>query len=127
MRNQEISLETLFHKTETFVNKSVQLVKLVIIDEFAEIISSIVTKIIIAVVVFTSALCLHIGIALWLGEMLGKVYYGFFLVAASYAVIGILLYAFRKPLIKYPLQNQTIIQLLRHSKPKTEALTATEA
>jgi len=49
---------------------------------------------------------------LWLGELLGKSYYGFFIVAGFYALLALIFSIFRKQLIKNPVNNSIIEQVL---------------
>ena len=52
-----------------------------------------------------------IGLSLWVGEMLGKTYYGFFIVAGVYMLVALILYAGRNQLIKHPVKNAVITHL----------------
>ena len=55
---------------------------------------------------------LNFGIALWLGDLIGKIHYGFFVVAGFYALIGLILYIFRNKWIKKPLNDSMINEML---------------
>jgi hypothetical protein len=57
-------------------------------------------------------LILNIGVALWLGDLLGKSYYGFFAVSGFYAVLALFFFIFRDQMIKKPLNNSIINQVL---------------
>jgi hypothetical protein len=50
---------------------------------------------------------------LWLGELLGETYYGFFSIALLYLVIALLLYIFKNEWIKKPISNFVIDQLVK--------------
>jgi hypothetical protein len=56
---------------------------------------------------------MNIGIALWLGELLGKACYGFFIVAAFYLIAGILFHFFLYKWIRKPISNLIINQALK--------------
>ena len=56
---------------------------------------------------------INIGIALWLGDILGKAYYGFFVVAGFYALIGGVLHFFMRDFIKKRTCNSLILQMLK--------------
>jgi hypothetical protein len=45
-------------------------------------------------------LFLNLGVALWLGEILGKQFYGFFVVAGFYIVLGLILHFFLHDWVK---------------------------
>ena len=105
-------IESLVEKAEQYGKSKLELVQLKTIDISSDIISSLASK--LAVTAFFSFvfLILNIGIALWIGEMLGKSYFGFFSVAAFYLIAGIVLYRFRDKWIKAPVKNSIIIQTL---------------
>ena len=51
----------------------------------------------------------------FLGEYFGKTYYGFFLIALFYVLLGIVIYLFRKQWIKTPVSNFIISQSLKEN------------
>jgi hypothetical protein len=53
-----------------------------------------------------------VGIALLLGDWLGKLYYGFFIVAAFYLIAGLVLYSLREKWLKSPIANSMIKNLM---------------
>jgi hypothetical protein len=106
-------IEDLFEKTEAYVRTNVELIKIKVVDKVAEIIASLISRILIITIFLLFFLMINIGLALWLGEVLGHNYYGFFIVAGLYALLGILLNATRNPLIKHPIINSIITQVLK--------------
>jgi len=54
---------------------------------------------------------LNIGIALWIGEMLGKSYYGFLILSGFYAILAIIVQIFSNRWIKKPIRNSIILQM----------------
>ena len=93
MENPISDVESLFEKAGDYVETRLDLFKLRAVDKSSDIISSLITTIIIALVSSIVFLILNIGIALWLGSLLGKIYYGFFIVAGFYAIIGLIIYS----------------------------------
>lgn len=112
MENQPSLIGTLFERAEHYVKTSADLIKLKAIDKSADVIATLTARLAVIAFITLFFLVLNIGIALWLGEMLGKSYYGFFIVAGFYALIGILLYVFRNKWIKAPVRNSIITQAL---------------
>jgi hypothetical protein len=106
-------IEDLFEKAEEYVKTNIQLAKLKATDKVAEIVGSLVTQIAIVVLAFFFLLMVNIGIAFWLGSVLGQTYYGFLIVAGFYALLAIIVYAFRKSIIKTPISNSIISQILK--------------
>ena len=112
MNNIETPIEMLFQKAESYGKTTVELFKLKAIDKSADIVSSIAIPIVISIVASMFFLCLNAGVALWLGEETGKIYYGFFIVAGVYLFIAILLYVYRYKWIKKPVSNCFINEIL---------------
>ncbi|HEV8515324.1 MAG TPA: hypothetical protein VGQ59_18705 [Cyclobacteriaceae bacterium] len=106
-------IETLFEKAENYSKTSLELFKLTAIDKSADVVSSLVVRFSIFMVGVVFMLVINIGIAMWLGELLGKPYYGFFVVAAFYAMVTTLLYVFRHEWIKTPVSNSIITQMTK--------------
>ena len=106
-------IETLFEKADDYSKTSFEVLQLTTISKSARAISLLMAKLIIAAVITLFAIIINIGVALWLGELLGKVYYGFFIIAGFYALITVLLIIFSKNLIIKPVSNAVITLLLK--------------
>jgi hypothetical protein len=106
-------IETLFAKADDYSKTTIELLQLTAISKSAQAISLLVAKLVIAAVVVLFAIAINIGVAIWLGDLLGKVYYGFFIVAGFYALITILLIIFSKSLLIKPVSNAVITMLLK--------------
>jgi len=112
MEDKATPLETLLDRAEDFSKTSIKLLKFKTIDRTAEIISTTVSWIVVVAVVALFFMILNIGIALWIGELLGKSYYGFFLVSGFYALLGIVILLFSGKWIRKPIRNSIISQLI---------------
>ncbi len=106
-------IEDLFEKAEEYVKTNIEIAKLKATDKVASIVSSLVAKMAILISVFFFLLMLNIGIAFWLGVLLGQTHYGFMVVASFYAILVLFLYIFRDKLIKTPINNSIILQMLK--------------
>ena len=93
-------LETLFERASEYGKTSIDLVKLKALDKTTEIVSSVIPLSVVILLVASSMLFLNLGLAFWLGEVLGKIYYGFFIVAAFYVLAGIFIHFFLHKWIK---------------------------
>ena len=93
-------LETLLERASEYGKTSIDLVKLKALDKTTEIVSSVIPLSVVILLVVTSLLFLNLGLAFWLGEILGKTYYGFFIVAAFYVLAGIFIHFFLHKWIK---------------------------
>lgn len=116
MTDNTTPIATLFDRAEDYGKTALNLLKLNAIDKSTDIVSSLISRIIVFMTVVLSLLIISIGGALWLGKLLGDSFYGFFIVGGLYAILAILLQVFRNQWIKYPVSNSIIKQML---KPKT--------
>ncbi|MEA5139116.1 hypothetical protein [Arcicella rigui] len=116
MNIHEAPLETLVEKVGDYSKTSLALCKLTAIDKFADLLSSLAVQIIVYSILILAVLIVNIGMALWIGELLGKTYFGFFVIAACYAVLAFVLHIFRLNWIKYPINNAIIAKLLSSEK-----------
>ncbi len=107
------SIESLFKKTGDYVETRIDLMKLQAVNKTSEVTSSLVSNIVIAILGIMMLIFLNIGIAFYLGEVLGKVHYGFFIVSGFYLLLAVLLYVFRKDWLQGPVQDKMIRKLLR--------------
>ena len=110
------TIEMLFEKAEDYGKTTIELLKLNAIDKSADVVSSIATKLALAVVAVMFISVTNIGLSLWIGELLGKVYYGFFAVAGFYGLAGLILYIFREAILTTPISNSLIIKLLKEKR-----------
>lgn len=111
MTNSETPITTLIEKAGDYARTSIDLLKLQVIGKSSDILSSFVSKLVIAIAVLMFALTITIGLALWIGKLLGEYYFGFFIMAGTYAIIGLLIYSFKNKWIKEPVRNELIIQM----------------
>jgi len=106
-------LETLIERVENYSKITIDLAKLTAIDKTSEVVSSLASRLVILVIIALFAFVINIGLSLWIGDVLGKLYYGFFVVSGIYLIIGIIVYAARENWIKNPVQNLLIAQMLK--------------
>lgn len=107
------SIESLFERVEAYSKTTIELTKLKFLETTTNIVTSLVPRIGVIMMILLFALILNIGIALLLGELLGKSYYGFFIVAGFYLVAAIIFHFFLHKWIKKPLSELIIKQALQ--------------
>ena len=105
MENFTTTIAKLFEKSEILAKTSIQLCKYQAVNKSADIFSNLAVKLALMLVVVLFLLLVNVGLALWVGQELGEIYYGFFVVAFGYMCIAILLYIFREEWIKTPVSN----------------------
>ena len=106
-------IESLYERAEEYVKTTFELSKLKALETTTSIATSLIAKLTVILMIALFALVMNMGIALWLGEMLGKSYYGFFIVAVFYLIAGIVLHFFLHKWIKKPLSDLIINQALK--------------
>jgi len=111
METPTVPIEALFEKVKDYTKSSAELYRLRALKIYSDVVSTVVTQLVLIIVVAMCVTALNIGIALWLGNIIGQAYYGFFIVAAFYLLLGIVIYAFRKQWIKTPLRNAIITKM----------------
>jgi fatty acid desaturase len=113
MEENSNMLETLLERANDYGKTSYELVKLKAIDKTSEVVSSFVPNSVVFVLIASFILFLNLGLALWLGDILGKVFYGFFAVAAFYIIIGIIVHFFMHNWLKRLVINYFIKHMLK--------------
>nr|WP_315214698.1 hypothetical protein [uncultured Flavobacterium sp.] len=114
METKASTIELLFEKAEDYARTTAELTKLTVVDKSADVLSSLLSQMAIGVVVALFSLLINIGISLWLGELLGKTYYGFFIVSSCHLIFAILLYSYKRVWIKMPVSNFIIHKMLNN-------------
>jgi hypothetical protein len=112
MENKMNFIEPLYERVEAYSKTSLELMKLKVLDKTAGITSTFVSRVAFILMLCMFAVTASIGAALWLGEILGKSYYGFFCVAAFYIVMAGVLYFLLHNWIKKCVSNSIISQML---------------
>jgi len=112
MDEQSGFVESLIEKGEQYGKTTIELLKLKTLDKSADVASNLVSWFIVGVFAVLFFLILNIGVALWIGELLGKSYYGFFAVSGFYLLLALIFGIFRKQLIKNPVNESIISQVL---------------
>lgn len=113
MENKATTLENLFENVEQYSKTSFELYKHKAIYEIASFTSTLAVRFILTIVVVLVSLFISIGTALWLGDALGKSFYGFFIVAFFYVLLWVVLFIFRKSSIRQPMSNMIIKSMLQ--------------
>lgn len=107
------SIEALFERIEVYGKTTLDLSKLKILEATIRVITALTARLSVILFMALFGLVFNLGIALWLGDILGKIYYGFFIVSGFYFLIGIILHFFLHKWIKGPLTRLIIKQALQ--------------
>lgn len=105
-------LESLLEKAIDYGKTSIELGKLKALDKSADIVSTIVPRSIVVALVIIFMFFLNFGVSYWVGDLLGKIYYGFFVVAAFYGLLGFIIHFFFHKVFKRIVSNYFIRKVL---------------
>ena len=111
MEHNTTTIEKLIEKAEIYSKTTLELYKYEAVYKSADIFSNLAVKLSITLVVVIFLLFVNIGLALFLGNYLGEVYYGFIAVGLAYLFIAITLFIFKEELIKNPVSNFIISKM----------------
>ena len=104
-------MEPLLEKVGHFGQLNIDLIKFKILDKMADLISSFIARFLLLLMISIFTIFFSIGVALWVGELLDKVYYGFFIVALFYGFIAIFMMYLQQS-IKMRMNNWIISKML---------------
>lgn len=106
-------IESLLDRAIEYSKTSFQLAKLKAIDQASEAVSSFIPHSLVIMVVFLALFFLNVGFALWIGEILGKIYFGFFVLTAFYIIIGAVLHFLMQKWLKKIVSNHFIKKVFK--------------
>jgi len=105
-------IESLFGQSTEFALNKFELYKLKLVDKTSNVASSIITGVVLFVVFFIFFVILNIGIALLIGDLIGKNYLGFLILAVIYAIVGFVIFKSRKKFFKAPILKMLVSKIL---------------
>jgi len=105
-------IESLFGKTSAYTTTQFELYKLKAVDKTSTVASSVALGISLFVVFFIFFVVLNIGIALLIGDLVGKSYLGFLILAVLYAIVGLVLFKGRNKFFKNPILKLLVNKFL---------------
>ncbi len=106
-------IESLFESAETYAKTTIEISKLKALETTTVIVTSLMSKLIVMILFLLFFLVLNTGIAFLIGDLVGKAYYGFFIVAAFYLVAGIISHFFLFKWLAKPIGDFIISQFLQ--------------
>jgi hypothetical protein len=106
-------LESLLEKAVEFGKTTYELEKLKALNKSSDIASTLIPHSAVFISISSFMLFVNLGLALWLGEILGRIFFGFFLIAGFYAVLTLIIHFFMHKWLKKLIWNYIIRQLLK--------------
>ena len=117
METATSSIELLLERTEDYSKTTLELTKLQALETTTDVVTTLMSRMSVIILTSLFVLVFNVGLALLFGDLLGKSYYGFFIVAAFYLVAALISHFFLHQWIKKPFSNLIITQALKHEMP----------
>jgi hypothetical protein len=98
MKDKVIIVEMLIEKIEQYGKTNFDLFRLKAIDKVTDVFASVATRLVFFSIIILFFMLITIGLSLYIGDLLGKSYLGFFVMAGFYFVVGLIFYIIRHTL-----------------------------
>lgn len=113
MEDQRHDIDTLLSDAGDYLETRTNLWKLKAIESLSDVSGELVSGLgMIGVVTFVVML-FSIGFALLVGDLLGKSFYGFFIIGGAWFIFGLICYIRRDRWLKEPFSNMLIRKILK--------------
>ena len=112
MKTNTELVETLFNKATDYGKTSYRLVKLKTLDKTSDVVSTFIPHSLVFILLSSVVLFVNLGLALWIGEILGKSYFGFLIIAALYGIIALFMHFVMHKWLKSKICNYIIRKTL---------------
>lgn len=113
MEDKAKPFESLLNSATEYGKTTYELVKLKALDKTSDVVSSLVPHFFVLIIFSSFMLFLNLGIAFWLGEILGKLFYGFLVIAGFYLIVGVIMHFLMYKWLKKLVCNYVIKQMLK--------------
>jgi uncharacterized membrane protein len=108
------SIESLAQQLNSYLETRIDLVKLKTVDRSADALSTLASSVILILGIFLFIFLLCIGLSFYLGELLGEIHYGFFIVGGFFTIAMFILYICRRKWLKTPFFNMIVKSIFNH-------------
>lgn len=106
-------IESLIEHAGDFADTRLELMKMKFTAKTAGIVSAIASSGVVFIVILLFVLLISVAFSLFMGEILGKFYYGFFIMAGVYGIAGMIIFIGRNKWIRKPINNLVIAEILK--------------
>ncbi|MBS1660009.1 MAG: hypothetical protein JST68_03050 [Bacteroidetes bacterium] len=113
MEDQQTDIDNLLSDAGDYIETRTTLWKLKAIESLSDVSGELVSGLAMIVVSSFVVILFSIGVALLVGDLIGKSYYGFFIIGGIYAIVALILYARRGDWLKEPFSNMLIRKILK--------------
>lgn len=111
-------------RLKTIQKTGFELLKLNTVDKTSDVISSLSVILVLFFVVAVFTLFVTLATGILIGKWLNDYAIGFFIISGIYVIFGLVLYVFRKKLIKIPVDNIVVYTLLKQKEIKPDKVSS---
>ena len=111
MENNVKLIESLLESSFKYGLAEIELIRLKALNKTSDVVSGLVPHAVVFFFFVVFLFFLNFGLAFWLGEILGNNFYGFFVIAAFYAIVGLIMHFFLHKWIKRKIGNFLVKQM----------------
>jgi|TARA_R110000737_G_scaffold352515_2_gene398851 4-hydroxybenzoate polyprenyltransferase len=111
MEFENKTIENLLVSIEDYSKTGVDLLTLKFVKKSSDVLAKLITYFILIIIFSFCLMLISVGLSFWLGTMLGAYYLGFLILAAAYAIAGIIIIRFFPKIIRR-IKNSIISQML---------------
>jgi Putative Actinobacterial Holin-X, holin superfamily III len=105
--------ENIIDQVEKYVETSTELYALKLTSKIATVVSSLLTQVVIGTLAFIMLFMISMGLAFWIGDLMGNNYTGFLIIGGVIGFVTLILYLMRQKLIRKPVMDQIISEILK--------------
>lgn len=113
MEDKTKLLESLLERATEYGKTSYELIRLKTLEKTSDVVSSIIPHSVVIVLIASFMLFVNLGLAFWMGEILGNIFLGFFLIAGFYGIAALVIYFLMHKWLKKRIYEYFIKQLLK--------------
>jgi hypothetical protein len=113
MEDQQQDIDILLSDAGDFIETRTTLWKLKAIESLVDVSGELVSGMGMIVITSFVVIIFSIGLALLIGDWLGKDFYGFFIIGGLYGIVALVIYARRGRWLKDPFSNMLIRKILK--------------
>ena len=113
MEDQQQDIDILLSDAGDFIETRTNLWKLKAVESLVDVSGELVSGMGMIVISSFVVIIFSIGLALLIGDWLGKSFYGFFIMGGLYGIAALVIYARRGRWLKDPFSNMLIRKILK--------------
>jgi hypothetical protein len=113
MEDKTEVITSLIDEVKEYGKTTAELYKLKAVDKSADLLSSMIFRAVVTIILVLFFLFMSIGLAFWLGSILGETWYGFFVLGGFYGVVAIVISLIANKWVKRTIGDTIVKQILK--------------